>query len=70
METQTSIFGNLDTAYNALERGCNAVEKKLAEGRERMRLEDVKRAKKYIKSIEVKLRCTKVVLKEFENFAS
>lgn len=70
METQTSIFGNLDTALCAVERSKNVIQKRLAEGKERMRKGDIMRARNYIKNIEPQLRNIKVALKEFESFAS
>lgn len=70
METQTSIFGNLDTALGALDRSKIVIEKRLAEGKERMRKGDIIRARQYIKSTETKLKSLKLALKEFESFAS
>lgn len=70
METQTSIFGNLDTALSAIERGKNSLIKRLNEGKERMRKDDIIRARKYIKNIEPQIKNIKVALKVFESFAS
>lgn len=70
METQTSLFGNLDTAHGALARGHKIVEKVLNDGKLRMRKQDINRARKYLKSIQKEVTRSKFVLKELEIFAS
>lgn len=70
MENQPSLFGSLDTALGALERGRQSIERKLEAGNLRMRREDILRARKYIRSIEPQLRGMKGILREFESFAS
>lgn len=70
MDHPTSIFGNLDTALCAVERSSDTLQKKIYEGKERIRKSDIIRAREYIKKIEPQLRIIKVVLKKFDKFAS
>lgn len=69
MEEPKSIYGNLDTANECIKRVSIMTKQQWDSGSSRMRLSDIKRARKYIKESLINYRSTLQILKNFETIA-